>query len=85
MYIFLCPSLHSVSESLDDVLQIANKPSKQKLSVSKSVPGQSSEASGLFDIDDSQEKSEDISSMGTDDIMKYIQQNEADNDDLDLF
>ncbi len=73
----------SVSESLDDVLQIANKPSKQRPSVTKTVPGKSSEGSGLFDIDDSVATSE---SMGTDDIMKYIEQNQAGNDDdLDLF
>ncbi len=73
-----------MSESLEDVLQIANKPSKQKLGVSKTLP-ESSEARGLFDIDDSEDTSKDISSMGTDDIMKYIEQNEADDADLDLF
>ncbi|XP_064383148.1 HCLS1-binding protein 3-like [Halichondria panicea] len=72
----------NVSESLDDVLQIANKPTKQRPSVTKTAPGKSSEGNGLFDIDDSV-----ATSMGTDDIMKYIEQNQADNDDddLDLF
>ncbi len=70
-----------MSESLDDVLQIANKPTKQRPSVTKTAPGKSSEGNGLFDIDDSV-----ATSMGTDDIMKYIEQNQADNDDdLDLF
>ena len=39
---------------------------------------------GLFDIDDTE--ADDITGMGTDDIMKYIQQNQAaGDDDLDLF
>ena len=77
-----CVNNCSVSESLDDVLQIANK---KKPVVTKAVPGQtssSSTAAGLFDIDDS---ANTTSSMGTDDIMKYIEQNQADDDDLDLF
>ena len=69
-----------MSESLDDVLQIANKPTKQKPTVSKTLPGSS--GGGLFDLDDS---SADVSALGNDDIMKYIEQNQAGDDDLELF
>lgn len=72
--------LLNVSESLDDVLQISNK---KKPAVTKAVPGQtSSTGTGLFDIDDS---ANTVSSMDTDDIMKYIEQNQTENEDLDLF
>lgn len=74
-----------MSQSLDDVLQIANKP-KQKPSATKMLPGKSSSGSGsgLFDDNDTKQ-TEDITSMCTDDIMKYIEQNQVANDDLDLF
>lgn len=53
----------------------------------KKVPlsGSGSGAKGLFDVDES--KDNGVADMGGDDIMKYIQQNQADEeeDDLDLF
>lgn len=79
----------SVPDSLDDVLHIADDPSKKK-SVKKIVPTGSASSKtakssgGLFDVDDS--GGDDITAMGSDDIMKYIQQNQtAADDDLDLF
>ena len=74
----------SVSDALDDVLHIASGNSKKKV-VKKVVPESSKSAGGLFDVDDS--TGNDVATdMGTDDIMKYIQQNQAaGDDDLDLF
>ena len=72
---------------MDDVLHIAQDPAKKK-SAKKVVPTSSKStktSGGLFDVDDSA-GGDDITGMGTDDIMKYIQQNQADeDDDLELF
>ena len=75
-----------MSESLDDVLKIVNKPVKGKTAgVKKVTPGNStSSGGGLFDVDDTTD-SKGISSMDTDDITKYIQQNQTADDDFDLF
>lgn len=67
-------------DSLEDVLKITDtkKPSAAK----KVAPGVGS-GRGLFD---EEEEETGVGDMGTDDIMKYIQQNQAaDDDDLDLF
>ena len=74
----------SVSETLDDVLQVVNDKTKTKKVPSKKIPTSSQvKSTGLFDTGD---EDEGISGMGTDDIMKYIQQNQAStDDDLDLF
>ena len=78
--------LFSVSEDLDDVLQIVNDKGKSKKTAAKKLPpralGSSKASGGLFDSDDTT----DIPEMGTDDIMKYIQESQAAaGDDLDLF
>lgn len=75
---FLC----SVMDSLDDVLKIADK----KKSPAKKVSPLSSSgaAKGLFEVEE--ETDDGVADMGGDDIMKYIQQSQASNDDdLDLF
>ena len=71
-----------VTDSLDDVLKIVDK----KKSPAKKVPLSCSGpmAKGLFDVEES--KDNGVADMGGEDIMKYIQQNQADeDDDLDLF
>lgn len=75
-----------MSESLDDVLKIVNKPVKGKTAAVKKVaPGNStSSGGGLFDVGDTAD-SNGITSMDTDDITKYIQQNQTADDDFDLF
>lgn len=74
-----------MSDTLDDVLHIASDPKKKSVKKVTLVSSKSAKTSGgLFDIDDSGDN--DITGMGTDDIMKYIQQNQAaGDDDLDLF
>ncbi len=85
MYIFLLVLFCSVSDTLDDVLKIAdskkrNRPHTKKVTSLSS----SSKTDDLFGVDD--EGGGGVEDMGTDDIMKYIQQNQAtDEDDLDLF
>ena len=77
----------SVSDTLDDVLQIAEKKktTKPTKKVAPTTNGGSSKASGLFDLSD-KDTAAGVDDMGTDDIMKYIQQNQpADDDDLDIF
>lgn len=78
----LDPSHHSVTDSLDDLLKVTDK----KKSAKKVAPVTSSAtAKGLFEVEGEGE-TEEVAGMGTDDIMKYIQQNQAtDDDDLDLF
>lgn len=56
----------------------------KKSSVAKKVTPGVGSGRGLFD----EEEETGVGDMGTDDIMKYIQQNQAangDDDDLDLF
>lgn len=78
------PSPHSVTDSLDDVLKIVDKKKSPAKKVSLSGGCSGSGAKGLFDVDES--KDHGVADMGGDDIMKYIQQNQADDDDdLDLF
>lgn len=76
-----------MSESLDDVLHIATDATKKK-SAKKVAPASSKSkeiSRGLFDVDDTGADGT-ADDMGTDDIMKYIQQNQAaDDDDLELF
>ena len=73
----------SVSETLDDVLQIVSEKTKTKKTIKPSSQTKSKSSGGLFDTDETQTG---IAEMGTDDIMKYIQQNQAtEDDDLDLF
>ena len=79
-------SLSSVSEDLDDVLKIVQgkgkKPTTKKVPPASVGSSRGKASGGLFDSDDTT----DIPEMGTDDIMKYIQQNqEAAEGDLDLF
>ena len=71
-----------MSDTLDDMLHISKDPSKK--SAKKVTPlSKTGGGGGLFDLDDDGGVADD---MGTDDIMKYIQQNQAaGDDDLDLF
>lgn len=72
----------SVQDSLDDVLKISES---KKPSAKKVAPVSSSGARGLFEVEETSTDT-GMSDMGTDDIMKYIQQNQAANDDdFDLF
>lgn len=75
-----------MSDSLDDILHITNDPKKKK-SAKKVVPASSKSTKttgGLFDMDNAE--ADDMTGMGSDDIMKYIQQNQvAGDDDLELF
>ena len=80
--------MSSVSEDLDDVLKIVQDKGRSKKPAAKKLPpmvlgsSKAKASGGLFDSDDTT----DIPEMGTDDIMKYIQQNqEAAGEDLDLF
>ena len=73
----------SVADSIDDILRIApgKKPKAKPSSSSRSTAKPTT--SSLFEDKDS---GSGAAAMGTDDIMKYIaQQNQADDDDLDLF
>lgn len=70
----------SVSDTLDDLLQLADKPIKPKKKA-KSKPAGPHPVS-LFDDSEDQNK---VTDMGADDILKYIQQNQTVDDDLDLF
>ena len=78
----------SVSDTLDDILHISKDSSKKsvkKVTPTSSKSSKTSGGGGLFDLDDGGGAG-DVTGMGTDDIMKYIQQNQAaDDDDLDLF
>ena len=72
----------SVTDTLEDVFKIAEKkqPVKKVSLISSSEVASGS--GGLFD--DTTDNG--VSDMGTDDIMKYIQQNQDTGDDnLDLF
>ena len=70
-------------DSLEDVLKIADQ--KKPTGAKKVAPVSSSGGKGLFDLDD-EGADGGVGEMGKDDIMKYIQQNQAaDDDDLDLF
>lgn len=75
-----------MSDTLDDILHIANDPKKKK-AAKKVVPASSKSTKtsvGIFDIDDTE--ADDVTGMGSDDIMKYIQRNQATgDDDLELF
>lgn len=72
---------YSVTDSLDDVLKIADK---KKAPPKKVSPLSNSDGRGLFDLEDTKDTATE---MEGGDIMKYIQQNmdAADDDDLDLF
>ena len=72
----------SVSGTLDDVLKITK--TKETKTAKKVTPGVGS-GRGLFE--EEEEEDTGMGDMGTDDIMKYIQQNQATNDeeDLDIF
>ena len=77
-----------MSESLDDVLHISkdsSKKSAKKVAPLSSKSSKPSSGGGLFDLDD--DDGGVANDMGTDDIMKYIQQNQVagGDDDLDLF
>lgn len=80
-----------VSEDIDDVLQIVKevgtKSKKTKPPPREGQRSSSKAASGGLGLFDSDSNAGGASEMGTDDIMKYIQQNQAgaDDDDLDLF
>lgn len=87
LYITGCCNLHlsscSVSDSLDDVLQITKqsgtkrKPQKQNPDTGvKSKP-----VKGVFDVEDDN----NASSLGTDDILQYIKQETNKDGDDDLF
>lgn len=65
-----------MTDDLNDVLKITKGKSNQKKSVNKPL------VSSLFDDDDT---TTEHSAMGTDDITKYIQQNQSNDDDLELF
>lgn len=72
----------SVSDNLDDILHISKDSSKKSAKKVAPMSSKSSGGGGLFDLDDEGVADD----MGTDDIMKYIQQNQAaGDDDLDLF
>ncbi|XP_019863667.1 PREDICTED: uncharacterized protein LOC109592726 [Amphimedon queenslandica] len=67
--------------TLDDVLKVAHEKPKKKPKP-KSV--QKPLGASLFD--DEKERKDGVDAMGTDDISKYIQMNqEEDDDDLELF
>ena len=76
-----------MSDTLDDILHISKDSSKKSAKKVAPLSSKSSKMSsggggGLFDLDDGGVADD----MGTDDIMKYIQQNQAaGDDDLDLF
>ena len=75
-----CTYSCSVSDTLDDVLKISKeKPKRKPKPAIKAKPLGLS----LFEED----TSANLSKMGTDDITKYIQQNQSkdDDDNLDLF
>lgn len=78
----LSPPL-SVTDSLDDVLKIADK---KKSPPKKVSPLNSRAKGGLFEVDD---KDDSTADMEGGDIMKYIQQNmeaaNGEDEDLDLF
>lgn len=73
---------------MDDILQISkdsSKKSAKKVTLASSKSSKTSGSGGLFDLDDGG-VADEITGMGTDDIMKYIQQNQTNgDDDLDLF
>lgn len=76
-----CAYSCSVSDTLDDVLNISKeKPKRKPKPAIKAKPLGLS----LFEEEDT---SANLSKMGTDDITKYIQQNQSkdDDDELDLF
>ncbi len=87
------PIVYSVSETLDDVLQIVSevggksKKTSSTKGVEKPPSKPASHATSGLGLFDSEDNAGGVSDMGTDDIMKYIQQNQAaaDEDDLDLF
>ena len=70
----------SVSDTLDDLLQLTDKPAKTK----KERQSKPSAPPPISLFDDSEDQGA-LGGMGTDDILKYIQQNEAEDDDLELF
>ena len=80
-----------MSETLDDVLKIAAESGKEKKKPTKaSLPSSSNGAArgkGLFDEDEGSGDGLGVMAMGSDDIMQYIQQNQASgaDDDLELF
>lgn len=71
-----------MSDSLADVLKIVNKPTKGKATPPIKVAP--SGGGGLFNVED-QPDTRQITTMKSDDITKYIQQNQETDDDLDLF
>ncbi len=75
--------LCSITGSLEDVLKIAET---KKSAPKKVAPGVGS-GRGLFEEEEGEEGDTGVGDMGTDDIMKYIQQNQttSDDEDLDLF
>ena len=74
--------LYSVSESLDDVLQAVNKPQKTSSVTTPGASHSTASGRGLFDEED---KDVAASDMQRNEILKYIQQNIQEDDDLDLF
>ena len=76
-----CTYFCSVSDTLDDVLKISKEKPKRK-----PKPAINTKPLGLS-LFDEEDTSANLSKMGTDDITKYIQQNQSkdDDDDLDLF
>jgi hypothetical protein len=75
-------NFHSVSDGIDDILKMTKDTKKQQKSKSKSSKPL---ATNLF-TEEEEASSTAQALMGTDDILKYIQQNQADNDDdLELF
>lgn len=84
-----CVLLHcSVSETLEDVLQIVSdtKGKAKTPKVPGGMPSSQPEASRDLSLFDENTGDGGASDMGTEDIMKYIQQNQSTaDDDLDLF
>ena len=67
--------------TLDDVLKVAHEKPKKK---PKPMDIQKPLAASLFDSE--KERKDGVDAMGTDDISKYIQMNQQeDDDDLELF
>ena len=75
-------SHRSVSDTLDDLLQLTDKPVKSKKKKEQKSKPVAPPPVSLFD--DSEDQSA-VGDMGTDDILKYIQQNQTEDDDLELF